>query len=124
MKNPLKLLYIALGILFLSLGSIGVIIPVLPTTPFLLLASFFFAKGSDRFHTWFISTSLYKNHLDDFLKHRSMTLGTKLKLLSLSSTMLILSFIIVDNIYARAFLLIVIVYKYYYFYFRIKTIKR
>ena len=121
MKQPLKILYIGLGMLFLCLGAVGVAIPVLPTTPFLLLASFCFAKGSERFHMWFLSSSLYKNHLDDFLKHRSMTLGTKVKLLSLASAMLILSFIMVNNIYARVFLIIVIIYLYYYFYFHIKT---
>ncbi len=121
MKKPLNILYISLGFFFLALGAIGAILPVLPTTPFLLAASFFFAKGSDRFHRWFISTKLYKNYLEDFLKRRSMNLKTKVKLLSFASTMLLISFILVDNLYARIFIALVVVYKYYYFIFNIKT---
>lgn len=62
-KSPIKLLWLMIGIVSMVLGAIGVVLPVLPTTPFLLLASFCFAKGSDRFHKWFIGTKLYKNIL-------------------------------------------------------------
>lgn len=72
----MKYLYIALGLLSMAVGAVGVVLPLLPTVPFLLLASFFFAKGSDRFHNWFKSTKLYKNHLESFEKNRSMTLKT------------------------------------------------
>jgi hypothetical protein len=50
----MNLLYIILGHLFLLLGLIGIPTPVLPTTPFLLLAAFFYSKGSVRFHQWLI----------------------------------------------------------------------
>jgi uncharacterized membrane protein YbaN (DUF454 family) len=122
MKKPLRVLYIALGFLFVGLGTVGVFLPVLPTTPFLLLASFFFSKGSQRFEKWFIGTKLYKEHLEEFLKDRSMKLKTKVKLLSFSSMVLLLSAYLVKVIYVRIFIAFVIVYKYYYFIFRIKTI--
>lgn len=122
MKKPLRVLYIALGFLFVGLGAVGVFLPVLPTTPFLLLASFFFSKGSKRFEKWFIGTKLYKEHLEEFLKDRSMKLKTKVKLLSFSSMVLLLSAYLVKIIYVRIFIAFVIVYKYYYFIFRIKTI--
>ncbi len=122
MKKPLRVLYIALGFLFVGLGTVGVFLPVLPTTPFLLLASFFFSKGSQRFEKWFIGTKLYKEPLEEFLKDRSMKLKTKAKLLSFSSMVLLLSAYLVKVIYVRIFIAFVIVYKYYYFIFRIKTI--
>ena len=62
-KNPIKILWLAAAFISMALGAIGVILPVLPTTPFLLLASFCFAKGSERFHKWFTKTKLYKKHL-------------------------------------------------------------
>jgi len=116
-------LYIILGFIFLAIGSVGVLLPVLPTTPFLLLASFFFTKGSHRFNTWFKSTKLYKNHLEDFLRTRSMELKTKIKLLSISSCVLLISGFLVKVMAVRIFIGFVIVYKYYYFIYKIKTIK-
>lgn len=119
----MKLIYILLGFIFTGIGAIGVILPVLPTTPFLLLALFFFTKGSSRVENWFKQTKLYKNHLDDFVKERSMTLKTKVMLLSFASTMLILAFFMMENLYGRITILILMVIKYYYFIFKIKTIK-
>lgn len=117
-----KAIYIILAFLFLILGSIGALIPVLPTTPFLILASFFFARGSERFNSWFLSTKLYKNNLDSFVKSRSMTLKTKVKILTVSTSMLLIGFYLVGAIYARVIIICVLIYKYYYFIFKIETL--
>jgi len=122
MKRPLKIIYISLGLLFVGIGAVGAFVPILPTTPFLLLASFFFSKGSEKFEKWFRETKLYKNYLEEFLKHRSMKLGTKIKLLSLATSVLLFSAYLVKILPFRIFIAIVIVYLYYYFIFRIKTI--
>lgn len=58
-----KAIYIILGCIGLILGAVGVIVPMLPAFPFLLLAAFSFARGSERLHSWFISTRLYKTIL-------------------------------------------------------------
>ena len=73
-KNPFRIVWLFVGFLCMGIGAVGVVLPVLPTTPFLLLASFCLAKGSDRFHRWFTETTLYQKHLESFVKDRSMTL--------------------------------------------------
>mgnify|MGYP000393928267 FL=1 len=122
-KSPIKLLWLMIGIVSMVLGAIGVVLPVLPTTPFLLLASFCFAKGSDRFHKWFIGTKLYKKHLESFVTSRSMTLKTKLCILLPASAMLILAMLAMSNIYGRLFIVFLIIFKYIYFFTRIETVK-
>jgi uncharacterized membrane protein YbaN (DUF454 family) len=122
-KSPIKLLWLMIGIVSMVLGAIGVVLPVLPTTPFLLLASFCFAKGSDRFHKWFIGTKLYKKHLESFVTSRSMTLKTKLCILLPASAMLILAMLAMSNIYGRVFIVFLIMFKYIYFFTRIETVK-
>lgn len=119
----MKTLYLIIGFLFFGLGAIGVVLPVLPTTPFLLVASYCFARCSKRFNDWFLSTKIYQKHLDSFVKERAMTLKTKISLLSFASAMLILAFCLVDVIYARILIIAVMVFKYYYFICRIKTIQ-
>ena len=122
-RSPIKLLWLMIGIVSMVLGAIGVVLPVLPTTPFLLLASFCFAKGSDRFHKWFIGTKLYKKHLESFFTSRSMTLKTKLCILLPASAMLILAMLAMSNIYGRVFIVFLIIFKYIYFFTRIETVK-
>lgn len=116
-----NIVFIALGFIFTGLGIIGVLVPVLPTTPFLIVASIFFAKGSSRFDSWFRSTKLYKNYAEDFIRDRSMTLRRKAKLMALSDLMLIFPLIRVDNRFVKLFIILLIIIKYYYFMFKIKT---
>ncbi|MCL2375785.1 MAG: YbaN family protein [Defluviitaleaceae bacterium] len=54
-----KLIFIALGFFFVGLGAIGIIMPLLPTTPFMLLAAILFSKSSQRFHKWLLKNRLF-----------------------------------------------------------------
>lgn len=118
----MKYLFIFLGFLFTILGAVGIFLPILPTVPFLLLASICFAKGSKRFHNWFKSTKLYKNNLESFEKDRSMTLKTKWSILIPVTILLLVAFFMMKNIYGRTFIAVLILAKYYVFLFRIKTV--
>ncbi|MFR5265453.1 YbaN family protein [Clostridium sp.] len=123
MGNFKKFIYIFIGLVAFALGALGVILPVLPTTPFLLLASFCFAKGSKRFEIWFTNTKIYKKHLESFVKEKAMTLKQKVCLLAFADTMIAFPLIILDNIYIKIFLIILVIFKFYYFIFKIKTIE-
>ena len=120
----MKVVLIILGFIFMGIGIVGIVVPILPTTPFLLLASFFFAKGSKRFHDWFISTKIYKKYLESFVKSKAMTLKNKFTILFPVSCMLIITFIFVNNLYARLVLIILFIGKYLYFFTQIKTIAK
>ncbi|MDR4888056.1 YbaN family protein [Fredinandcohnia sp. QZ13] len=122
MNKIKKFLYIVLGFLFLGLGAVGIVLPLIPTTPLLLLASFFFVKGSDRFDRWFKSTGLYKKYLEGFVKRREMTLRQKLTILLTADAMIAVPFIILDSIAVKLLLVAVVIYKYYYFITKIKTV--
>jgi uncharacterized protein len=122
MNKIVKLLYIIIGFIALGLGVLGIILPVLPTTPLLLLASYCFVKGSERFEIWFKGTTLYKRHLETFVKERSMTLKQKLTILLFADVMIAIPFFILDNLMIRFMLAAVIFYKYYYFIYKIKTV--
>lgn len=123
-KNPTKILWIVIGFISMGIGMIGVVFPVLPTTPFLLLASFCLAKGSERFHRWFTKTKLYQKHLDSFVKNRAMTLKTKFCILLPVSGMLLFALVAMGNIYGRIFIVFLLVFKYVYFFTRIATVEK
>ena len=102
---------------------LGVVLPVLPTTPFLLLAAYFLAKGSTKFHIWFTNTSLYKNHLHSFVETRSMTLKTKVCILIPASMMMLIALYFVPITAVKYLIVGLIIFKYYYFARHIKTIR-
>ena len=123
MNKTRKILYVTAGLIAFCLGAIGVILPVLPTTPFLLLASYCFAKGSEKFNTWFVNTGIYKKHLESFVREKSMTVKQKVSILVFADTMIAIPFITIDNLLMRICLIIIVLFKLYYFIFKIKTIE-
>ena len=123
MNKVKKGLLVTMGLLSMGLGLIGVILPVLPTTPFLLLASVCFVKGSDRFDRWFKGTKLYQKHLETFVESKKMTLKQKWTILLFADFMLMFPFILIDSLHMRLFLILLILCKFYYFFVKIETIK-
>ena len=123
MNRIKKIIFIIVGSVSLLLGLIGTILPVLPTVPFLLLTSYCFARGSEKFHRWFESSKIYKKYLESFVTNRSMTLKQKICISAFSDIMMAFPLIILDNLHIKLFLIIIILFKYYYFIFKIKTIK-
>jgi len=128
MNQIKKILFIIGGFISLALAGVGIVanfIPFIPfpTTPFLLLASFCFAKGSKRFDKWFKGTKIYEKYLADYVQTRSMTKKQKVTILAIASFGLLIPFILVAVLPMRIFLIFIALCKYIYFIFAIKTIK-
>lgn len=76
----MKVFWVVLGLVCLCLGSVGIVLPILPTVPFYLATVFCFTKGSKRLHRWFVGTKLYEKYLESYVKEKRMTMAAKVKL--------------------------------------------
>lgn len=103
LKKLFKGIYIILGIIFLGVGIIGIVLPVLPTTPFILLASFCLAEGSDRINNRFKKTKIYREYILNF-KENGLTKKQKIRIVLTADLMLLASGYFVNNFHVRIFL--------------------
>lgn len=120
----MRIIYCILGFITLGLGIIGLVLPIIPTVPFLLLTSFFFSKGSKRFNDWFTNSKIYKRYLEGFVKNKIMTLKSEIMLLAFVTSLLVFAMWKVNNIYMSICLIILIIFKYLYFIFCIETVSK
>lgn len=67
-----KAFYMSLGFLFILLALIGVFLPLLPTTPFLILSAYFFSQSSDKWHQWLLANKLFGPLLHKWETERCM----------------------------------------------------
>ena len=120
-----KMLLVIIGCIGVGLGALGVVLPILPTVPFLLLAAFCFARSSERLNNWFIGTKLYKNNLESYVKGEGMTRKTKIKIMVTVTVLMTIGFIMMDQVLVgRIVLACVWVFHVIYFVFGVKTIKK
>ena len=102
-----KYLLIILGSLSLVLGSIGLFVPVMPTTPFLLLALFCYLRSSEKLYQWLIGHRMFGNYLNNYVNYKAISKNAKIGTLVFLWTALIVSSILIDLWYVRLFLLAV-----------------
>lgn len=117
----MKYIYFVLGLICVALGGIGVVLPILPTAPFLLVAAFCFARSSERFYQWLIHTSMYQKHLEQLVTTGQMPLKSKITILAVVTPLLLIAFFMMHNLPSRITIIVLIVIKWYVFLFRIKT---
>ncbi len=117
----MKPIYPTLGVLSIGFGVIWVILPVLPTPPFLLLAALLFSKSSEKIRTKFEKSRFYQRKMKDFVEHRSMTRRRKWTILIFADIVLTISFILTESTVLRVMLILLFLTKHWYFYRFVKT---
>ena len=91
--NLKKVFWIILGCIGVGLGAVGAVIPMMPAFPFLMLATFSFARSSEKLHTWFVGTKLYQDNLADFVAGRGMTVKTKVRIMVTVTALMSVGFV-------------------------------
>ncbi|WP_234402367.1 YbaN family protein [Oceanobacillus damuensis] len=112
-----------LGFIFLGIGIAGTVLPVLPGGPFYLLASYCFAKSSERIENWFKRTTFYEKYVVGFWQTKAMTRKEKIRINLIADFFILFSVFYVDILFVRVILLALGIYKHYYFVKKIKTVK-
>lgn len=87
-KKSLNAIYVVLGFIFLSLGVIGIFLPLLPTTPFIILSAYFFSKGQKRLHNWLLTLPKIGMIINDWEQYGVISKKSKI----LASIMIIVLF--------------------------------
>ncbi|MGL4911525.1 MAG: YbaN family protein [Romboutsia sp.] len=118
----MKIMYLILGIISFLIGLIGIILPIIPTTPFMLLTSFCLLKSSDKLNEKFIKTKFYKEHVKPFKENKGMTLKTKLMILIPVGLILLMMFVFIRSSIMRCVIVIMFTIKIIVF-TKIKTLK-
>ncbi len=123
MKRIINGICVALAFVCMGLGMIGIVFPILPTTPFLIAAACLFAKGSKKFHTWFLNTKLYKNYLESAVKNGTMEKDAKRRMMITLGIVFGMGIFFSPAI-AKIIILIVAAIHFYVLIFRIKSVEQ
>ena len=105
-----KLIYNIIGTVSLAFAFIGVVLPIIPTTPFVLLSAACYYKGSKRLHGWLSSNEMFGPIIRDFEEHGGMRKATKIKALTIMwAAVLASALLILDTLTMRALVLLIAV---------------
>ena len=83
MRNWIQITLITAGTLFVGLGILGIFVPVLPTTPFLLLAAACYARSSPRFYDWLLTNRWFGSYIRNYLQGKGISLKIKIMTITL-----------------------------------------
>ncbi|MBA7682749.1 hypothetical protein ES703_91101 [subsurface metagenome] len=104
----IRILLIIAGTFFVGLGIVGIFVPVLPTTPFLLLAAACYARSSQRFYSWLLNNKWFGNYIRNYLERKGVPL--KVKVLTVTLLWITIGFSVafaVQTLVARLILVLI-----------------
>jgi uncharacterized membrane protein YbaN (DUF454 family) len=96
-QKALRALLIAAGTICLALGAVGIFLPILPTTPFLLLAAACYLRSSERMHEWLLNNRWFGEYIKNYQAGRGIPLKTKIIAISVLWLAIVYSTIFVVN---------------------------
>ena len=102
-----KYLYLTAGFLTLGTGVVGIFIPVLPTTPFLLLAAACFLKSSKKLYTWLTAHKVFGKYIENYIKYKAVSRNSKIVSIAMLWAVLSISLFVSNSLHIKLFLLIV-----------------
>lgn len=118
----LKKVFLIFGIISLGLGCIGIFLPLLPTTPFLLLSAYCFSKSSEKFHTYLLENKIFGQYIRDYQEKKGITLKNKIFAILLLVASITFSLSRISNLHLKIFLILVLIGVSYHI-LKLKTLK-
>lgn len=103
-----KYIFITIGFISLGLGIIGIVLPVLPTTPFLLLSAYLFSKSSEKFYNFLITNKVFGKYIRDYREKKGITLKNKIIVLVFLTITIGISLMKVESRHLQIFLIVVL----------------
>lgn len=108
MKQTQRILLIIAGSISLALGIIGILVPILPTTPFLLISAACYVRSSERLYVWLIHHKWFGSIIRNYREHKAIPLGTKIFAISmLWVTILYSSLMVVNQMWLKVVLILI-----------------
>jgi len=103
-----KYIFLVLGFFFLGLGILGLFLPLLPTTVFLLIAAYFFAKSSEKYYNWLINNKYFGKFIRDYKEGKGVPLKTKtISITILWATILYSVYFVVQILWLKILLILI-----------------
>ncbi|KXT76943.1 YbaN family protein [Streptococcus sp. DD12] len=115
----MRLLFLIIGLISLALGIIGIPLPILPTTPFLLLAMACFARSSKRFESWLHQTKLYQVYVADYRETKAIAPSRKKKIIVQIYVLMAISIYFAPLVWVKLALFALTIFITYYLFCRI-----
>ena len=108
LNRPKKILFITLGTFFVGIAIVGIVIPILPTTPFLLLSAALYARSSKRFYDWLLNNRLFGKYIKNYREGKGIPVYLKIMVITLLWITIGVSIVFAVELWVVRILLVVI----------------
>lgn len=114
-----KWLFIIIGGLTFTLGTVGIFLPILPTVPFYLLTAYFWLNSSNHLYNYFTHSRYYQTYIQQMILEKKATKSNLFKMLLMVFVVLLIPFMLFDSLHVRIILIVAflahLIFGYLYF---------